>query len=88
MENVKDINDEPNIKNRILGMAEQHPYVLLAAVIILVIIIIMMYFNFGGLGTKSGMKKERMKKGTSTDGDGELDELIDSIHSKQKKPKK
>lgn len=71
--------------NRILEFAGQHPYVLLAVILVLVIMIIVMYLTSRGYGFGSVGKKCRKKKKELLNDEEELDDLIDSIHSKQKK---
>ncbi|SIP86042.1 Hypothetical protein PACV_329 [Pacmanvirus A23] len=74
--------------SKMLGYAEQHPYILLGIVVVLIVVIIVMFLHSRGYGMENmgGSKKGRKKKEPLND-DEEIDELIESIHSKQKKKK-
>jgi hypothetical protein len=78
--------DVDGIKHKVLDFAEHHPYVLLAVISVLVIIIIIMYLNSRGYGVMGfqGKRTGRKKKEALND-DEEVDELIASIHKKQKR---
>ncbi len=71
-------------RNKVLVFAENHPYVLLGALIILILIIIMMYIGDCGWNLPGISKKKRKKP---LDNEDEMDELIKSIHSKQRSKK-
>lgn len=67
------------VKNRVLQFAESHPYILLCAVIVLLIIVIIQYLQCAGyIGKRVPKKRSKLKVG------GEIDDLIESIESKQK----
>ena len=74
--------DNETGKNKILLFVEKHPYALITLVIALVVIIIFMYLGISAPSCLS-MKKKKIKDQLSDD--DEYDELIDSIHEKQKK---
>ncbi len=78
------------IPQKITAFAENHPQLLLAIVVVLVIVILFMYLNSCGWDLKvaSGCKKKSKKCASITnDEENELDELIESIHQKQKRKK-
>ncbi len=82
------MEDDDVRPNRVLQFAENHPYILLAAVVILVILLIMTYLNGWGWTIRGVMKPcKKKKKNNVLDDEEEMDELIKSIHSKQKKRK-
>lgn len=66
---------------KILEFATSNPHILLAVIAVLSCIIIAMYFNVGGRFTVT--KKKEKKEST----DDEIDDLIESIHDKQKSKK-
>ncbi len=68
-------------KYKILEFAEGHPYVLL--VVILILLIFIVATSFSGSNPLTGVCK-RKKKNASPVEDDEIEELIESIHSKQK----
>lgn len=83
------IGGDETKKNRVLEFAENHPYILLAVISVLVILIIIMFlnscgYNVPGMGEGKGKKK---KKKEPLDDEEEMDELIASIHSKQRRKK-
>jgi uncharacterized membrane protein len=70
-------------KYKVFEFAENHPHMLLVAVFILTIIVLVMYF-----GDKIWCSKlTKRKKKVPLDDDEEIDELIETIHLKQKKKK-
>lgn len=82
--------DEVSIPQKITAFAENHPQLLLAVVVVLIIVILFMYLNSCGWDLKvaSGCKKKSKKSiSISNDEENELDELIESIHQKQKRKK-
>jgi hypothetical protein len=73
-------------KYKVIEFAETHPHILIVVIVILIIIIVMLYFNYGC--TKLGsLICGRKKKKSIFDNEDEMDDLIDSINSKQKKKK-
>lgn len=73
-------------KNKLLEFSEQHPYILLATICALIVLVIIMFCGSHGLTISNLTKKIRKRKGVKGVGEEEeLDELIESIHSKQKK---
>lgn len=67
--------------NKILEFAESHPYILLAIVILLIIAIIYMYINSRAKTEKATARRKKKKPIDEDD----LDELVDTIHDKQKR---
>lgn len=74
-----------NAKNKVLEFAEHHPYALLAIISVLIIIIIVLYMNNRGYMGSAKSKFTGKKKKAGAGDEDELDELIESIHSKQKR---
>ena len=72
--------DEP--KRKIFAYIENHPYVLISVIAVLIIIIGVMYTTGFKLPTRSDKKKKE-----PLSSEDEIDELIESIHSKQRKKK-
>jgi hypothetical protein len=70
---------------KILEFTEKHPYVLLAVIIVLVIMIIGMFIYSRKEKLDAGGKKSCKRADESGDDDDEIDELIKTIHEKQKK---
>lgn len=64
-------------------LTSSHSRALLIACVVLVVIVIIMVMQSYGYSVP-GMKSKRCK--SSLTADDEVDELIESIHSKQKKP--
>jgi hypothetical protein len=71
-------------KSKILEYAEAHPYILLTVIVMLVVLILILLFG------KSIVPHIPMckKKKEPLEGEEEIDELIESIHGKQKPKKK
>jgi hypothetical protein len=76
--------DLSSTKDKVLGVAERHPHILLAIVIVLVILLIVMYFNPCGWSLGS-LRTNRRKKKCKLDDESEMDMLIDSINEKQRR---
>lgn len=72
-------------KSKILEFAEAHPYVLLAAIAVLVIVVLVMIFGKKVAPSISSLCGKKKKEPLNED--DEVDELIESIHNKQKKRK-
>lgn len=72
-----------DVKNKVFEFAENHPYILLAIISVLVIIVIVMYLNSRGYGI-GGMQGFKKKRKEPLNDEEEVDELIDSIHKKQR----
>lgn len=78
--------DDSNKSNKILEFAEGHPYVLLAVISVLIILVIIMFLGSCGYNIPMvGCKKGKKKKKEIIDDEDEIDELITSIHNKQKR---
>lgn len=78
--------DGSGIKNKVFEFAESHPYILLAVISVLVIIIIVMYLSSRGYGMGlESLKGKKSKRKEPLNDDEEVDDLIESIHKKQKK---
>jgi hypothetical protein len=69
-------------KERLLDFAENHSAFLLGAVIVLVLVIIVLIVRNCGWGLSSIGRKRRKKK--TLNDDDEMDQLIESIHKKQR----
>ena len=77
-------NKDSNTQDRICSIISTHPQLILAVVVILIVVIIVMtfYSYFGGKPKKS---VEKLSNRSLDDSDSYIDELIESIHKKQKK---
>lgn len=83
--NICSMNDTEPKKNRVLEFAENHPYILLAVIFVLIILIIVIYFI--NHRTESSQRRKSCKKKDPLDSEEEMDDLIESIHAKQRKKK-
>lgn len=71
-------------KIKIFEFAENHPNILLGVISMLVVIIVIMYLNSRGYGVGLGGVCAKKKKKESMNDEEEVDDLIESIHKKQK----
>lgn len=79
----------PAKRNRLLELSEKHPYILLGVVILMVAVVIWLIFKdyFSGCSGETGGKRRKKKAASGGPVDEEkqqIDELIDSINTKQK----
>lgn len=75
-----------DIKSKVLNFAENHCYILLASVIILIFLVLFLYFGSPKIsGFKGGAARgAKGKKSGILNSTQEIDDLIESIHSKQR----
>lgn len=86
MSDVED-NKETNTQDRICNIISTHPQLILAVVVILIVVILVMTF-YSYTGKKPTKAAEKLSNKISIDdSDSDIDELIESIHKKQKKKK-
>ncbi len=77
------MDEQDTVMGKVLGFAEAHPYMLLGACVVLVIMLLLTFASCRGwIG---GSKNKKKSRDILEDDDDEMNDLIKSIHMKQKR---
>lgn len=79
------MDEQDTVMSKVLGFAEAHPYMLLGACVTLIIMLLITFASCRGWF--GGEKNKKKSKSYLEDDDDEMDDLIKSIHMKQKRNK-